>query len=104
MDLRGENRWRNFEQYAIGSQLRRSSKSVSANIVGGFGRRRYKSEFLRFLVFAHSSCNETIAWMEYINDCYHNLDKRAEEILGKLDALGRKLNSFIRAVEKAHKS
>ena len=49
-----------IEQFEIGSQLRRSSKSMSANIVEGFGRKRYKAEFVRFLVFAHSSCNETI--------------------------------------------
>lgn len=93
-----------IEQYEAGSQLRRSSKSMSANIVEGFGRRRYKAEFIRFLVFAHSSCNETIEWMEYIRDCYPDLDNSVAEILEKLDELGRKLNSFIRAVEKDHKS
>ena len=36
-----------FELYETGSQLRRSSKSVSANIVEGFCRRRYKAEFIR---------------------------------------------------------
>ena len=92
------------EQYEIGSQLRRSSKSISANIVEGFGRRRYKAEFVRFLVFAHSSCNETIEWMEYIKDCYPEFDNSAEEILSKLDELGRKLNSFVRTVERDHKS
>ena len=92
------------EQYEIGSQLRRSSKSISANIVEGFGRRRNKAEFVRFLVFAHSSCNETIEWMEYIKDCYPEFDNSAEEILSKLDELGRKLNSFVRTVERDHKS
>ena len=53
-----------FELYETGSQLRRSSKSISANIVEGFCRRRYKAEFMRYLVFAHSSCNEAIEWME----------------------------------------
>jgi four helix bundle protein len=93
-----------FEQYEAGSQLRRASKSISANIVEGFGRRRYKAEFIRFLVFAHSSCNETIEWIEYIKDCYPDLDDKAEDMLAKLDELGRKLNSFIKAVDKSHKS
>ncbi|PYI46183.1 MAG: four helix bundle protein, partial [Verrucomicrobia bacterium] len=44
-----------FEMYEEGSQIRRSVKSVSANIVEGYGRRRYKQEFIRFLVFAHAS-------------------------------------------------
>ena len=38
-----------YELYETGSQLRRSSKSVSANIVEGYGRRRYKSEFISLL-------------------------------------------------------
>ena len=41
-----------FELYEEGSQIRRSSKSIAANIVEGFGRRRYKNEFIRFLVYA----------------------------------------------------
>lgn len=91
------------EQYETGSQLRRSSKSISANIVEGFGRRRYKAEFVRFLVFAHSSCSETIEWMEYVKDCYPDLGESTKSILGKLDKLGRKLNSFIKVVERDHK-
>ena len=38
-----------YELYETGSQLRRAAKSVSANIVEGYGRRRHKAEFIRFL-------------------------------------------------------
>jgi hypothetical protein len=38
-----------FEMYEGGSQIRKSSKSIKSNIVDGFGRRRYKQEFIRFL-------------------------------------------------------
>ena len=93
-----------FELYETGSQLRRSSNSVSANIVEGFVRRRYKAEFIRFLVFAHASCNETIEWVEYVRDCHPNLKKSTKDILDKLDKLGRKINRFIQAVERSHKS
>ena len=48
-----------YELYETGSQLRRASKSISANIVEGYGRRRYKAEFIRFLVFSQASCDET---------------------------------------------
>ena len=41
-----------YELYETGSQLRRSSKSISANIVEGFGRRKYKADYLRFLIYA----------------------------------------------------
>lgn len=45
--------------YELGSQIRKSSDSVNSNIVEGYGRSRYKNEFIRFLVFSHSSCLET---------------------------------------------
>jgi len=93
-----------YELYETGNQLRRSSKSVSANIAEGFGRRKYKAEFIRFLIFAHASCNETIEWVEYVRDCHPDFKEAILEIMDKLDKLGRKLNSFIRAVERSHKS
>src|SRR3954462_10752659 len=53
-----------FEVYEEASQIRRSVKSIRSNIVEGYGRRRYKQEFIRFLVFAHASCDETIDHLE----------------------------------------
>lgn len=48
-----------FELYEEGSQIRRSSKSVVQHIVEGFGRRDYKSDFLRYIVGAITECDET---------------------------------------------
>ena len=93
-----------FELYETGSQMRRSSKSISSNIVEGFGRRRYKAEFIRFLVFAHASCNESIEWIEYCRDCHPTLSESASSILEKLDGLSRMINRFIQAVEREHKT
>ncbi|MCG6879153.1 MAG: four helix bundle protein, partial [Deltaproteobacteria bacterium] len=49
-----------FELYETGSQLRRASKSISANVVEGYGRKRYPAEHVRFLIFALASCDETM--------------------------------------------
>jgi four helix bundle protein len=54
----------NFELYEEGSQIRRSIKSVKSNIVEGYGRRRYKQEYIRFLTFALASCDETTDHLE----------------------------------------
>jgi four helix bundle protein len=35
-----------FEMFEEGSQIRRASKSTKSNIVEGYGRRRYKQEFI----------------------------------------------------------
>ena len=92
-----------FELFETGAQLRRASKSISINIVEGYGRRRYKAEFIRFLIYSHSSCNETIEWVEYIRDCYEEFKGVTKGFLKRLDELGRKLNRFISSVEKGHK-
>lgn len=88
-----------YELYEQGSQIRRSSKSIKDNIAEGYGRRRYKSEFIRFLIFAHSSCDETISQLNMISDV-HFPDDPLDDLLKKYDKLGRKLNSFIQYVEE----
>jgi len=93
-----------YELYETGSQLRRASKSISANIVEGYGRRRYKADFIRFLVYSHSSCNETIEWIEYIRKCHTELGKKAATLIEQLNLLGAKINRFIDAVEKQHQA
>ena len=89
-----------YEMYEQGSQIRRSSKSIKNNIAEEFGRRRYKNEFLRFLVFAHASCDETISELSMISDI-HFEDNTLDNLIDQYDKLGRKLNSFIQYVEKS---
>src|ERR1051325_609108 len=48
-----------FEMFEEGSQIRRAIKSVKSNIVEGYGRRRYKQKFIRYVDYALASCDET---------------------------------------------
>jgi four helix bundle protein len=93
-----------YEQYEEASQLRRSTKSISCNLVEGFGRRRYKAEYLRFLVFSHASCDETIEHLALLRDTLSLHEDRANYFLGKYDLLGRKLSRFIQGVQILHRS
>lgn len=90
------------ELYEAGSQLRRSSKSTSANIVEGYGRRRYKAEYIRFLIFAHASLGESIEWIEYIAELYKDAAEQALRLKHDADVVGAKLNRFIQSVERNH--
>jgi len=91
--------------YQAGSQIHRSAKSVSANIVEGYGRRRYKQEFIRFLVFAHSSCDETIDHLEMLFETGSLKNEVVyRDLSARLDLLGRKLNVFIDSVERSHRT
>jgi four helix bundle protein len=93
-----------FEMYEEASQIRRSAKSISANIVEGYGRRRYKQEFIRFLVFAHASCDETIDHLKILFETKSLINEVVyRDLITQLDLLGRKLNVFIDSVERSHR-
>ena len=47
-----------FEMYEEGRQIRKSIKTVKATIVEGYGRRKYKQDFIKFLIYALSSNDE----------------------------------------------
>ncbi|MFC0775410.1 four helix bundle protein [Terrimonas alba] len=89
-----------FELFEEGSQIRRSSKSVTSMIVEGYGRRRYKADFIKFLVYAQSECDETIVHLDFLfeteslkgNDSYYKLQSEC-------DLLSKKINKFIQWVE-----
>lgn len=87
-----------YELYEQGSQIRRSSKSVKDNTVEGYGRRRYQAEFIKFLTYAQSSCDETIAQLSMINDI-HFADRPLTTLMNEYDILGKKINRFILYVE-----
>ena len=91
------------ELYEQGSQIRRSTKSIKDNIAEGYGRRRYKNEFIRFLIFAHASCDETISQLNMISDIYYP-ENRLTELIDNYDLLGGKINRFIQYVETSWKT
>ena len=93
-----------FELYEEGSQLRRAAKSISANIVEGFGRRHYKNDFIRFLTYAHASCNETIEHLEILIETKSLSIEKGQNLLKQYDILGRKLNRFIQSVNQQHRT
>ena len=89
-----------FETYEEASQIRRSVKSVRSNIVEGYGRRRYKLEFIRFLTFSIASNDETIDHLEILFETGSlKNEKLYNEIHNSINTLGKKLNLFIQAVE-----
>ncbi len=94
-----------FEMYEEGSQIRRSSKSVKDNIVEGFGRRRYKQEFIRFLTYSLASCDETREHLDTLCETKSLKDKDIYEYFREeYDHLGRMINNFTKSVEKNHKT
>jgi len=55
-----------IEQYGLGDQLRRASKSICANVAEGFAKQRGSAaEFKRFLSMAIGSSDEMRVWVRY---------------------------------------
>ena len=85
-----------IEQYAgIADQLRRSSKSITANIVEGFGKQRfYKEEFKRMLVYSIGSCDETMLWIKASHDLGYIDDATRHHYIHSYKILVKKLSAF----------
>ena len=94
-----------FEMYEEGSQIRKSSKSIKSNIVEGFGRRRYKQEFIKFLTYSLASCDETV---DHLGTLYETKSLNDKDKYGyfceEYDHLGRMINKFIKSVDSDHKT
>jgi len=90
------------EMYEEGSQLRRSAKSIPANIAEGFGRRRHKAEFIRFIVYALASCDETHVHLDVLFETGSLPELAYRHLVTEYETLGRKLNTFLQAVIGHH--
>ena len=91
-----------FEKFEEGTQIRKSIKNVKATIVEGYGRRRYKADFIKFLTYALASNDETIDHLENLFNTQSLTDKQLfSETTTKLNQLGKMINLFISGVEKS---
>ena len=95
----------NYEKYEEGSQIRRSSKGVSSNIVEGYALRTYKKEFIRYLHLAYASCQETREHLKYLYETNSLKDgKMYDEVKDGYESLSKMIYSFIEAVNRGHYS
>jgi len=90
----------NYELYELGSQIRRSSDSISTNIVEGYGRKQYKADFIKFLTYSHASNLETVHHFEKIQHLYPHLADEVKPLQKEYDILGAKIYRFIQYVKK----
>ena len=94
-----------FERYEEGSQIRRSSKSVSSNIVEGHAMRKYKKEYLLFLYRAYASSEETMEHLKYLKETGSLKDEKTyDELKNGYSELNKMLFSFIVAIEQDYKT
>ena len=79
------------ERYSLTNQIIRSSRSVSANVAEGWGKRIYENEFKRHLIYVMGSLEETKVWLHFALDCSYISVEFFSEIEKKLDDSGGKI-------------
>jgi four helix bundle protein len=88
------------ELYETGNQIRRSIKSVRSNIVEVYGRKKYQSEYCKFLIYSMSSNLESLDHLETLYETGSLINKILfEELKMRLELLGKKLNTLIQLIE-----
>lgn len=89
-----------FELYEEGSQVRRSSKAVTSAIVEGFGRRRYKADYIKHLIYAQAECDETILHLDFLFETESWKDEEQyKSLVDDYDTLSKRINKFTQWIE-----
>ncbi len=90
------------EKYSMVDQIRRSSRSVCANIAEAWRKRRYKAAFIAKLSDAESEACETQVWLEFANKCQYldrsvqdDLDEAYEQIIAQLVKMIEESNKWL---------
>ena len=91
-----------FEMFEEGSQVRKSSKGIPACIAEGWGRRYYKNEFVKFLIYALASCDETKVHLDFVAGCKYITKEQHEDYIKRYEILGKKINRYLQYVEKLY--
>lgn len=88
------------EIYSLTDQIRRSSRSVSANISEAYRKRLYPKHFISKLTDCDAENSETQTWLEFALACnYINKDK-FEELTKESIEVGKLINYMILNLEK----
>jgi four helix bundle protein len=93
-------RFPKHELYSLTDQVRRSSRSVAANIAEAFRKRQYPRMFVSKTADADGEATETQVWLDFARDCdYMSVDRHAQ-LTKSYDEVGRMLGAMISHPEK----
>lgn len=87
------------ERYSLTDQIRRSSRSVCANIAEAWRKRRYPAAFISKLNDAEAEASETQVWLDFCGECNYLEDKSLQELSQTYDHILGKLVMMIRSAD-----
>ena len=89
------------ERYSLTDQIRRSSRSVCANIAEAYRKRVYPKSFIAKLTDCISEASETVTWLDFAyefqfikKDEHNKLTKQYDNIIGKLIIMSRQADKW----------
>ena len=88
-------KWPRNEDYSLTDQIRRSSRSVGANIAEAWAKRRYPAHFLSKLTDSDGELQETLHWLASARACGYLSDLDHQAMADTLAQVGRLLGSMI---------
>lgn len=90
-----------IEQYALGDQMRRASKSICANLAEGFGKQAgSKKEFRHYVLISMGSSDEMQIWIKYDKDLNYFTEEQADILIKEYQEISKMLNSLYKNVSK----
>jgi four helix bundle protein len=90
----------NEEKYSLTDQIRRSSRSVCANIAESYRKRQYEPYFLSKISDADMENSETQVWIEFTLECNYISKELHDSLIEKSEEIGKLLNHMLKNPEK----
>jgi four helix bundle protein len=87
--------WPKSETYSLIDQIRRSSRSVGANITEAWSKRRYPAHFVSKLTDSDGELQETLHWLASAEACGYIDFETAANLQTQANTIGRQLGSMI---------
>jgi four helix bundle protein len=88
------------DRYALTDQIRRASRSIGANLVEAWQKRRYVAHFVSKLTDADGEQAETQHWLDTATACNYVSEKEQSVLLGKCARIGQMLGTMMAKPEK----
>ena len=88
------------EMFAVTDQIRRSERSIGAQIAEAWTKRRYRKHFVSKLTDADAEVAETIHRLAVAEDCSYTDSARVLVLERDLSTIGRRLSTMIRKADE----
>jgi four helix bundle protein len=83
------------EKFSLSDQIRRSSRSIGANLAEAWAKRRYQAHFLSKLTDADGEQYETQHWLETAVECGYLDTEKGTELVEKCKQVSRLLGGMM---------